>query len=380
MKIMYLAPRFHTNQSAAVKGWIDRGDDVLFVSYYASIIEDYSSVRPVVLGFSPIFYLIDKLYMEVLHRKDAAASAFKINYGIPRVLKLRKIIRQWKPDVIIMRDRTLYTVAGYLLGKRRSKCILYNQSPMWDNPPQKDLRHRLVRWMTPQYRFTPVMGTEEQGKVIAARCYFVPFIVEPQIAPDRKKYFKNDCINILCIGKYEPRKHHMMLMDVVSEIMAMKGIKCHVTVIGEATGRLQKEFLSTVQNHVKEHGYEEMVTLLTNVPRDKTDEYFAETDVYVIPSTDEMASVSQLEAMSFSVPAVCSDQNGSACYVVNEFNGYQFKDCDKQDLKNKLLLLLGDRQKIIDMGARAYQSILDNNVFRNYYEGIQKILSDMERK
>lgn len=379
MKIMYLAPRFHTNQAAAVKGWIDRGDEVLFVSYYTAIIEDYSCVQPVVLGFSPIFSLIDKLYMDVLHRRDAGASAFKINHGLPRVLKLRRIIKEWKPDVIIMRDRTLYTIAGYLLG-RKSRCILYNQSPMWDDPPKSDFKHRLVRKLTPGYRMTPVMGEKAPGKEIAGRSYFVPFVVEPQIAPDRKKYFKNDCINILCIGKFEPRKHHMMLMDVVSGITKTQGIKCHLTVIGEATGRLQKEFLQKVKAHIADNHYEETVTLLTNVPREKTNKYFADADVFVIPSTNEMASVSQLEAMCFSVPAICSDKNGSACYVVNGVNGYRFKDCDKEDLKDKLQLLVSSRQQIVDMGARAYQSILENNVFSKYYEGIQTILSDMEKK
>lgn len=379
MKIMYLAPRFHTNQAAAVKGWIDRGDEVLFVSYYTAIIEDYSCIQPVVLGFSPIFNLIDKFYMEVLHRKDAAASAFKINHGFPRILKLRKIIREWKPDVIIMRDRTLYTVTGYLLSGK-SKCILYNQSPMWDDPPKSDLMHRLVRNLTPKYRMTPVMGTKAPGKEIADRSYFVPFVVEPRIAPDKKKYFKDDRINILCIGKFEPRKHHMMLMDVVSEIAGEQGIKCHLTVIGEATGRLQKEFLEEVKAHIADNHYEKTVTLLTNVPREKTDEYFAETDVFVIPSTKEMASISQLEAMSFSVPAICSDKNGSACYVADGVNGYRFKDCDREDLKDKLSLLISSRQQIVDMGARAYQSIIENNIFRNYYEGIRTILSDMEKR
>lgn len=377
MKVMYIAPRFHPNQAAAVKGWIDRGDEVLFVSYYTAIIEDYSCIQPVVLGFSPIFKLIDKLYVDIIHRKDFSAVVFKINYGIPPIIKLWSLIRKWKPDAIIMRDRTCYTIAGYLLG-RKSNCILYNQSPLWDDVSQNDLRHRIVRALTPKYRMTPVMGTKEPEKIISKNSYFIPFVVEPQVAPDQKKYFRDDRINILCIGKFEPRKHHMMLMDVVSELMGSLGENCHLTVIGEATGKFQKEFLREVKNHIKEKKYENMVTLLTNVPKEKMNQYYKATDVYVIPSTNEMASISQLEAMSFSIPAICSDQNGSACYVVDGVNGYQFKDCDKEDLKYKLSLLLQDRQRIVDMGARAYQSIVQNNSFQNYYDGIMGILRHIE--
>ena len=92
MKIMYIAPRFHTNQSAVVKGWIERGDEVLFISYYTAIIEDYSCITPVVLGFSPIYKLIDKVYVDVIHRKELSAITFKIKHGFPPVFKLKKII------------------------------------------------------------------------------------------------------------------------------------------------------------------------------------------------------------------------------------------------------------------------------------------------
>ena len=30
MKVMYVAPRYHTNQIAIMKGWIERGDKVAF--------------------------------------------------------------------------------------------------------------------------------------------------------------------------------------------------------------------------------------------------------------------------------------------------------------------------------------------------------------
>ena len=170
-----------------------------------------------------------------------------------------------------------------------------------------------------------------------------------------------------------------MLMDVVSELAKDSKGKYHLTIIGEATGRLQKKFLEEVKQHIENNQMQNMVTILTNVPRKQTDEYFKETDVFVIPSTKEMASISQLEAMCFAIPVICSDSNGSACYVREGENGYLFKDCDREDLKYKLSLLL-DKDKIMDMGNRAYQSILVNNSFHNYYKRIQDILEEMDKK
>ena len=377
MKVMYIAPRFHTNQSAIVKGWIEKGDEVLFISYYKAIIEDYSCIQPIVLGFSPIYKLIDKIYVDVIHRNDLSALTFKIKHGFPPILKLKKVMQNYKPDVIIMRDRTLYTIAAYLLGRKR-KCILYNQNPLWDDKKKNDLAHKIVEKLTPKYRMTPVLGKQNSNKVINQHSYYIPLAVEPQCSPEEKIYFEDDKIHILCIGKYEPRKNHMMLMETIDEIRKETGEKLELTVIGEATNRHQKQFLEQVRMFVQENCYKNFVTILTNVPRKLTNEYYMGADVFVIPSTREMASVSQLEAMSFSIPVICSDTNGTSCYVEEGKTGYIFKDCDKVDLKRKLYMLVSERERIVKMGNNAYQSILENYTFKNYYLGIQKILDDME--
>lgn len=374
---MYIAPRFHTNQSAIVKGWIEKGDEVLFISYYKAIIEDYSCIQPIVLGFSPIYKLIDKIYVDVIHRNDLSALTFKIKHGFPPILKLKKVMQNYKPDVIIMRDRTLYTIAAYLLGRKR-KCILYNQNPLWDDKKKNDLAHKIVEKLTPKYRMTPVLGKQNSNKVINQHSYYIPLAVEPQCSPEEKIYFEDDKIHILCIGKYEPRKNHMMLMETIDEIRKETGEKLELTVIGEATNRHQKQFLEQVRMFVQENCYKNFVTILTNVPRKLTNEYYMGADVFVIPSTREMASVSQLEAMSFSIPVICSDTNGTSCYVEEGKTGYIFKDCDKVDLKRKLYMLVSERERIVKMGNNAYQSILENYTFKNYYLGIQKILDDME--
>ncbi len=376
MKVMYIAPRFHTNQLDVVKGWLKSGNEVIFISYYTSIMEDHSELKPVVLGFSPLYDIFDKLYVNVLHKNDVYASGFKIKHGFPPVMKLRRIIREKKPDVIILRDRTLYTIAGYLLGKKSSKCILYTQNPLWDDPPKTDLAHRIVFWLTPQYRITPVMGKEASGKIISENSCFLPFVVEPKVAPQNRSYFKDNRINILCVGDFVPRKKHIMLIDAVSEIAQTFPETIHLTIIGEVTEKIHEKYLQTVKEHISQNCCEEMVTLLTNVPKARMGQYYTEADVFVLPSTEEWASISQIEAMSYSIPAICSDTNGTACYVIEDENGYQFRDCDQADLKKKLSMLLDSREKVVRMGEKAYQSVIDNNSFSQYYDGICRILKE----
>ena len=47
-----------------------------------------------------------------------------------------------------------------------------------------------------------------------------------------------------------------------------------------------------------------------------------------LPSSDEPAAVSHLEAMSHSLPVICSDSNGTRCYIRQGENGYVFRTGD----------------------------------------------------
>lgn len=380
MRILYVAPRFHTNQRSIVKGWVNDGNEVDFISYYSVKIEDHSVVEPVVLGFSPWFYAIDWVYMNIIKRNDPAKTAFKINHGFPPISKIRRMLKEMKPDLVIMRDRTLYSMVTYHYCKKYGyKSILYYQSPLWNYENRSnDLIHRLVRNSTPKYCMTPVMGSKGAGRVVLPNTFFVPFVVDPQIAPKDKMYFKDDRINILSIGKFEPRKHHMMISKVIGEL-AQQIYSEHfkLTIIGEAHSDLQKKHFTEVTEFIRKNGLESLVEIVTNVPRSEMDKYYVNTDLFVIPSTKENASISQLEAMSFSIPVICSDTNGSSCYVDDGVNGFIFKDCDEKDLKEKIFQIVSDRNKIVQMGAESYRLVTKKYVFKNYKEGIENILKAM---
>ena len=298
MRFLYVAPRYHTNQMDIMKGLVEQGHEVRFISHYAAIIEDYSDVTPIVLGYSPLYKVLDFLYVKVLHRKDPTAIVFKIQHGFPPMGKLRRLIYEFAPDVVILRERSLYSMAAYHICKKKGyPCILYNQNPLWSQPVKKDILHRLVGRFSPKIRMTPVMGTKKPGTSIKPEDYFVPFVVKPQCGPGQRRYFADDRIHILCIGKYEIRKHHLMLLRVVEKLKDK--YRLHVTLVGEATNRFQKEYCEQVRQYVREHHMEDMAVVKTNIARRDMEREYLAADLYVIPSTLEMASVSQLEAMSY---------------------------------------------------------------------------------
>lgn len=374
MKFLYVAPRYHTNQMDIMKGLKEQGHEVCFISHYAALIEDYSCVTPIVLGYSKLYQLIDFLYVKVIHRKDPVAIIYKIQHGFPPLRKLRKIIYEFAPDLVILRERSMYSIAAYLICKRKGyPCILYNQNPLWSGPPKRDLKHRMVDRLSPKMRMTPVMGVKKPGMSIGENDYFVPFVVEPRKAPRERTYFADDTIHILCIGKYEPRKHHLMLLEAVEKLLDGRKNGIRVTLVGEATMPFQKEYCAKVRQYVAEHHLEDIVTVKTNVPRSEMETEYLTADLYVIPSTFEMASVSQLEAMSYSLPVICSDTNGTACYVEDGVTGYLFRDCDGEDLLRKLSMTVSDRDGIKRMGKAGYQTLAEKYNFKRYYDTIMEM-------
>ena len=58
--------------------------------------------------------------------------------------------------------------------------------------------------------------------------------------------------------------------------------------------------------------------------------YYKRNDVFVLLSEKEQASISQLEAMSYNLAIICSNDNGSAHYVKNSFNGFVIEPNKKQ--------------------------------------------------
>lgn len=393
MKFLYIAPRYHTNQMDIMKGLIEHGHEVRFISHYAALIEDYSYVTPIVLGYSRLYKALDYLYVNVIHRKRPEAIVFKIQHGFPPVRKLKRLICDFVPDVVILRERSVYSMAAYLIcRKRRYPCILYNQNPLWSEPVKTDFAHRLVAGLSPRLRMTPVMGMRKEGTSVKEYDYFVPFVMEPRRAPKERTYFADDTIHILCIGKYEPRKHHMMLLQAVEKILERNeqvqqrtdGVsscgRLHVTLIGEATMPFQKDNCEQLRQYVIDHHMEKLVTIKTNVPRREMEAEYLAADLYVIPSTREMASVSQLEAMSYALPVICSDTNGTACYVEDGVTGYQFQDCSQNDFYDKLEQMLSDRERMKAMGEAGYRRLSEKYSYDTYYKTIRAMVDQIQTK
>ncbi len=379
MKVLYMSHRYHTNQTTIMKGWKENGHEVLFLSQYAGKVEDYTWVKPVVMGYAALFRAFDYLYVHFLKRKDPFAIDMKLKFGIPPLFKIAKKIKEFKPDIAILRERSIYTICMYAICRHyHIPTILYNLSPVWDKPRKKDLAHKLVWKLTPEYRITPtnLVGIDFTGLIKDEKGYWAPFLMEPQLPPEKKSYFADNRINVFCIGKYQERKNHQMMIEAVEELLPKYDL--HLTIAGEISNSFHEEYFRKVSDYVRTHGLEERVTFLKNLNRTAIAEEYQKADVYVVPSTGEPASITVIEAMAYSVPAISGTDNGTASYIDFGKTGYVFEDNNKEDLKDKLEKIICDRERLVRMGAAGYRHVQEHFQFKNYYGQIETILRKMK--
>ena len=334
MNIVYIAPMFHTNQVPIVKGWLEHNHNVTFICHYKGKTENHEYCSPHVLGYSKLFTFLEFIHGKLQSKSKRLSSypeAFKDRFGFPSAIKLSQILKKSEPDVVILRERSLYSIISYMVCKtKKIKCILYNQTPLWDHePPRNDFAHKIVKGLTPPVRMTPVLGQVNVG-YLDKNATYIPFVIEPRISPRDKTYFNSQKINLLSVGKYEERKNHLMLLNIITRLRPEYPL--HLTIVGEASSKYHKSYLKKIKDYITEHNLEDAVTLHVNCKPQNMAAFYSNADLFILPSTAEFASVSQLEAMSYSLPVIVSDTNGTSCYIENGKNGYLFKDMDENNL------------------------------------------------
>ena len=166
-----------------------------------------------------------------------------------------------------------------------------------------------------------------------------------------------------------------MLVEIVEELSAVSNI--HLTIAGERTTSAHQAYYDRLAAYIADHGLQDKVTLLVNLNRQQVAEQYRKADLFVIPSTREPASISQLEAMAFSLPVVCGDKNGTACYVENGVNGWQFRDNRKASLKKVMDKMVGSPEQLQKMGQESYRLIQEKYQIENYLEGIETLLAKL---
>ena len=363
MHFLFTAPRYHTNQHFAAKALVDAGHRVSFLVVGRGHSETYGAVHPEVLGLSTA--------SRALGRALARLSGwpFESEYAAPPAFKFWRRMRALAPDVVIIRNPTSWFGRLAVVTARLNGCIVvfYTQNRL--HRPIDRLRRFIhasrvraarARWIT------PVLGDPDRYPPAVGAMRYVPFVMEPQTPPERKAWFAGNAVNVLSIGKFQRRKNHHLLLRAIGSLSARHPVRA--TVIGECTTSEHRRELAELESMRDANGLHDRVRLESNLPYPEVQKELAVHDVFVLASRDEPAIVSHLEAMAHSLPVICSDANGTKCYVRAGENGFVVRSGDAGDLERRLEALVRDRDRLVRMGARSYELVLSEHAPRKYVD------------
>ena len=360
MRFVFTAPRYHTNQHFAMKALLDAGHEVSFLALKKRRSEVYDALAPTILEQSSITHVFRRERM-----------------SLPPVLRFVREMWDLKPDVVVVRNPlSAYGMLSIMTARlMRSTVVFYSQTPVFRTFGwwQRFIRSSPA-WAANAKWITPVLGDPDEHPKAFDALRYLPFVMEPQTAPDQRRWFRNNTINVLCVAKFMERKNHRLFLQAISRLSTRH--KVRATIIGECSGEPARARLTEIKHFLRCLGLEEEVHLKTNLSYWDVQREYTEHDLFVLPSSDEPAAVSPLEAMSHSLPVICSDSNGTQCYIRPGENGYVFRTDDLADLQQCMERIVTDRGTLMEMGARSYDLVVSGHSPERYVESLVSIAEE----
>ena len=199
--------------------------------------------------------------------------------------------------------------------------------------------------------------------------YFIPFPF--LIKMKKQKTFQTKYIKILTIGKFQERKNFFLLIKVLEKIKK----KYKLIIIGEKTNISHNLMFKEIKNYIQRKKLNKNIEIKFNINHNNMGQFYK--CVFVLPSTNEPASISPLEALSFRKPAICSDNNGIKYYIKNGVNGYVFKDNNSKSLENNIIKMFMNYKKINSKLKVNRDTFLNENLLKKIYNAQKNLEYDL---
>lgn len=184
------------------------------------------------------------------------------------------------------------------------------------------------------------------------------------LMPDRPKAFKEKP-TILFVGRLQFRKNVDLLLGACAEMESQP----RLVIVGDGPERDSLELLASDIYPLAEfvgaqHGAELRA-------------HFMEADLFVLPGTGGLAVQ---EAMSYGLPVIVAQGDGTQDDLVREKNGWQIQPDDFDALLSTIKDALSDVARLRRMGEESYRIVKEEINIEKMVEVFVKALNSLRRK
>lgn len=276
---------------------------------------------------------------------------------------LRKLIKQYKPDVI---NTHLYSLTYVVLATRfmKNKPLIFHTVHNVANKEATKNKQKLYNWFFHHQHVYPigisniiVDSIKERYKLKEVIC------IENGINYAKfkgDKLYDNRKYDFIHVGRFSYQKNHEMLIKAFSEVVKVRS--CHLYLVG------QGELMPQMKELVKELDIEDNVTFFGL--RSDVDALLKDSKIFILPSHYEGNPLSLLEAMSSGCATIATPVGGVKDVLKDGINGYLCENSINSLAKTMLKCLDNDEKmrKISEYNI-SYSAKFDiGAVAKKYYD------------
>lgn len=190
-----------------------------------------------------------------------------------------------------------------------------------------------------------------------------------------EKVCKDQSNVLLYVGRLEPRRKSLFLLDVFNNVR-LTNPDTKLVVVGDGEEAYKAKF----RQKIEELGIGNKVEWEERIEQKYLSHLYKKSKVFLLPTEFEIFGMVLLEAMFFSSVVVTTYNGGSRTLIKNGENGIYIKGFDKEEWTDNILKILEDQDKLKTMGTFAHKTIADgfmwDTISDNYIKCYQKKLGD----
>ena len=166
-------------------------------------------------------------------------------------------------------------------------------------------------------------------------------------------------------------RDHQTLIEAFEIIRnTNQNIELHIAGDGEGMDQL-RERITGPTNGIFLHG---------NLSQFKLLDFLQSMDMYVHSTFAETLSTSILQAMSVGLPVVVSRIPGTISMFEDEREGLFFESRNKEDLASKIIFLLENNSRRMEIGKMAREKCLSDYNSEKMFQQYKKLIFSLQKK
>lgn len=232
------------------------------------------------------------------------------------IIKLRKLFKETKPDVIHTHRYVMEYVIPASIGLKAKKIHTLHSIASKENTKfGRTINHVFFKIN----KVIPIALSEKVQQTIVTEYGMtkekIPIIyngVDIKKNLHKESYRVGEELKLIHIGRFALAKNHTMLLDAVQQINLEYG-NLSLTLVGD--GELKDE----VYRYAKEHGMLDYVNFAGTT--NNIYEFLKDSDAFILPSIYEGMPMTLIEAMGYGMPIIASNVGGIPNMITDNYNG-----------------------------------------------------------